>query len=106
MEKTLHELQEGRLYNMNRKEGYRDLCKWRATKRRYKNRYYGKTAIYEPSRFTESDCEMILEHNVTDHELSDIIHHSVRSIQIKRSRLLKELRKETKDCNKTRTELE
>lgn len=70
------------------------LDKWRALRNRGKCRYYQKTSIYEgKDRFTDSDCEKILRHDVTDTELSAEIHHSVGSIQIKRSRLKIELRK-------------
>ena len=89
MEKALYFLPKGRVYIMNRKENYNDLEKWRNTCNKQNRRYYGKTAIYERSRFTLKDCEMILEHSIPDVELSKIIHHSVKSIQIKRSRLLK-----------------
>lgn len=74
---------------MNKKHSYADLEKWRAACRRANKKYYRKTALYRPSRYTAKQCEMILEHNITDAELSKIIHHSVAAIQIKRSRLLK-----------------
>lgn len=77
---------------MNNKHGYADLEKWRAARSRSKKKYYKKTALYRPSRFTAKQCEMILDHNMTDAELSKLIHHSVESIQVKRSRLL--IRKE------------
>ena len=76
---------------MNRKYGYKDLDKWRAACSRSKKKYYGKTAIYGPSLYTAKECEMILEHKMTDAELSKLIHHSVESIQVKRSRLLKSM---------------
>ena len=76
---------------MNRKHGYKDLEKWKAACMRAKKKYYRKTALYRPSRFTAKQCEMILEHSMTDAELSKLIHHSVEAIQVKRSRLLKEM---------------
>ena len=91
MEKALHKLQKGRLYTMNRKESYADLEKWRACCNRAKKKNYKKTALYKPSRYTAKECKMILEHSIPDAELSKIIHHSVESIQIKRSRLLKSI---------------
>lgn len=54
---------------MNRKESYADMEKWRSACNKQKIRYYGKTAIYERSRFTVKDCEMILEHSIPDVEL-------------------------------------
>lgn len=81
---------------MNRKYDYKDLDKWRRTKNRYKRKYFGKTAIYGlNNKFTEKECEMILRHDISDCELSKIIHHSVSSIQTKRWRLLNELREKS-----------
>ena len=79
---------------MNNKHGYADLEKWRAARSRAKKKYYGKTAVYRPCRYTAKECEMVLEHSMTDAELSKLIHHSVESIQIKRSRLLKSMKQE------------
>ena len=79
---------------MNRKCEYKDLEKWRAACMRAKKKYYRKTALYRPSRYTAKQCEMILEHSITDAELSKLIHHSVQSIQVKRSRLLKSMKQE------------
>lgn len=41
--------------------------------------------------WTTEQEELILEHKMTDHELSEKIGHSVKAIQIKRCRLKKEL---------------
>ena len=84
-------LQKGWLHTMNRKESYADLEKWRACCNRARKKNYKKTALYKPSRYTVKECEMVLEHSIPDVELSKIIHHSVESIQIKRSRLLKSI---------------
>ena len=73
---------------MNRKSGYRDMEKYKRTCRDQKRRYYRKSAIYGNSYYTEEECQMILDHEMTDTELSKLIHHSVASIQTKRSRLL------------------
>lgn len=72
---------------MNRKSQYKDLQKWFETCKRYKRRYYDKTAIYPPSAWTTEQDKLVLEHSMTDHELSDKIGHSVRAIQIRRHRL-------------------
>ena len=73
---------------MLRKSKYRDMDKYRRTRNNQKRRYYGKSAIYGRSRYTEEECRMILEHDITDTELSKLIHHSVASIQVERNRLL------------------
>lgn len=74
---------------MNRKEGYCDMQRYRETCNRQNRRYYGKTAIYKPSHWSEHDDELVLAHSVSDHALSEKIGHSVRAIQIRRSRLKK-----------------
>ena len=43
--------------------------------------------------WTTEQEELILEHKMTDHELSEKIGHSVKAIQIKRCRLKKNFRK-------------
>ena len=74
-------------FMMNRKEGYRDLSLWRKTCDRQRKKYYAKTAIYPPQRWTVEEDRMVLEHKMTDSQLSRIIHHSVKAIQVRRSRL-------------------
>lgn len=73
---------------MNRKDDYADLEKWKNTCNKQNRRYYKKTAIYDNrTRYTAKECEMILKHDIPDTELSKIIHRSVMSIQVKRSKL-------------------
>ena len=72
---------------VNRKERYRDLSLWRKTCDRQRKKYYAKTAIYPPQRWTVEEDRMVLEHKMTDSQLSRIIHHSVKAIQVRRSRL-------------------
>ena len=72
---------------MNRKSQYKDLNKWFETCKRYRRRYYEKTAVYPPSAWTAEQDQLVLEHSMTDHELSEKIGHSVRAIQIRRHRL-------------------
>ncbi len=54
-----------------RKEDYADMEKW-----------------------TSKQDEKVLKHDIPDSELSAIIHHSVKAIQIRRSRLKKALKNE------------
>lgn len=74
---------------MNRKKQYRDLRKHRETCNRQNRRYYGKSAIYERHSWTSEEDDAVLEHSIPDSELSPKLGHSVRAIQIRRSRLRK-----------------
>lgn len=75
----------------NRRKNYRDMERFRATCKIQNKRYYDKTAIYDPTRWTLEHDKAVLDHIITDTELSSIIGHSVRAIQIRRSRLKKAL---------------
>ena len=77
-----------------RKESYRDMEKFTKTRNSQRNKYYRKTAIYPPNSWTSEQDEKVLKHDIPDSELSAIIHHSVKAIQIRRSRLKNELRNE------------
>lgn len=55
---------------MLRKKQYKNLEKYKITSRKQRRRYYQKTAIYKPSSWTTEQEELILEHKMTDHELS------------------------------------
>lgn len=75
---------------MNRRSDYKDLEKWRKTKRLQQKRYYdkhAKVAINSRERYTEEEIEMILNHEISDVELSKKIGRSVKAIQIKRCKL-------------------
>ena len=72
------------------KEKYAEQIRIRRNKER--DIYYKKSALYSgKKRFTEEDCKMILNSDLTDSELSILIEHSVRSIQMKRTRLKREM---------------
>lgn len=71
---------------------YRATEKGRKIYNEYKKRYYNKTATNGHLLFTAKEDKLILEHNMTDTELSKLIKHSVMSIQIRRSRLKKKLK--------------
>lgn len=75
-----------------RKEKYADMEKYDKTRKKQRNRYYKTSAIYSPNSFTSEQDEKILRHDIPDSELSAIIHHSVKAIQIRRSRLKKALK--------------
>ena len=76
----------------NRRKSYADMERYRTTTLAQKLRYYGKTAGYESrSWIAEEDC-LVLEHSITDTELSHKIERSVAAIQIRRCRLKKNIR--------------
>ena len=64
--------------------------KYRAYRNRCKKKYYDKTATYEPVKWTPEQEEMVLKHEKTDREISNLTGHSVNAIQ-KRRWLLKNL---------------
>ncbi len=75
---------------MNRKENYANKDLARKTRREQKNRYYGKTAfLYERRVWLPFEDQMVLDHDMTDGELSIQIQRSVGAIQIRRSILKK-----------------
>ena len=77
----------------NRKNCYVDMEKYFITTHKQKKRYYAKTAIYGSRPWTFEEDKMVIEHSITDTELSKIIRHSVNAIQKRRYRL-KKIKKE------------
>ena len=71
----------------NRKKDYADMEKYAKTTRNQKKRYYAKTAIYGSRPWTYEEDRMVIEHKITDTELSKIIRHSVCAIQKRRYRI-------------------
>ena len=63
------------------------MQKFHKTRNAQRRRYYHKTAVYERSYWTPEQDKMILEHDLTDTELSAIVGHSVSAIQARRHRL-------------------
>lgn len=76
----------------NRKKDYKDMEKFVKTRNAQRNRYYAKTAIYEPNRWTSKQDKLVLEHTISDTESSALIGHSVKAIQIHRCRLKKAMK--------------
>ena len=76
---------------MLRKSSYKDMNKYRKTRNAQKRRYYGKTQKYERRKWTSEEDKRVLEHNISDTELSQEIKRSVCSIQNRRHRLINEL---------------
>jgi hypothetical protein len=74
---------------MNRKKFYKDKDKWLKTSNSQKRRYYSRTQCGR-SPWTFRQDMMVLEHSMTDTELSAVIGHSVKAIQERRHRLKKD----------------
>lgn len=70
---------------------YKDKEKARITRNRQRQKNYGKTSfIYKGRRrWTEYEDTLVLEHSITDFELSQQIIRSVKAIQIRRCKLKK-----------------
>ena len=77
----------------NRKKSYKDMEKFLKTRNAQRSRYYDKTAVYEPNPWTPYQDKLVLEHIITDSELSSLIGHSVSAIQQRRYRLKKLMEK-------------
>ncbi len=77
---------------MNRKNKYKDLEKWRKSCEKQRKRYYAKTtdAVNKNKPYSEREIELILQHDITDTQLSKMIGRSVKAIQVKRAKLNKE----------------
>lgn len=52
-----------------------------------RRKYYRKTAGYKPRSWTIHEQELLFNSNLTDPQLSALIHRSVAAIQIQRSKL-------------------
>lgn len=68
---------------------YKDKEKLRKTRNAQNKRYFSKTAIYKPRRWTDIEDVIVLEHKNTDMEISKQIGRSVEAIQVRRVRLKK-----------------
>ena len=75
---------------MNRKSEYRDLKKHAETCQRQNKRYYAKTTMGR-HLWQKWQDDLIVAHEMTDHQLSKIVGHSVKAIQVRRSRLKNEV---------------
>lgn len=71
------------------KRRFKDDEKQRIYRNKQRQTNYASTAKYVRSNYTEEDDKLILAHEISDRQLSEIINHSVQSIQIRRSRLKK-----------------
>lgn len=65
---------------------YRQSKKGRATRQKIKDRYYNRHRK-EPQRWTPEKDDLILAQQRSDRELSELIGHGIRAIQVRRSKL-------------------
>lgn len=72
-----------------RRYAYKDLDKYRNTRKKQKARYRDKTGsgLYKPKIWSEDENKLILEHSIPDIELSIMLKRSVNAIQIHRSKI-------------------
>ena len=77
---------------MNRKDKYKDMEKHKKACYRQRRRYYEKTSVAENymKKWTPEECQMVLDHSITDSELAARLGRSVMSIQGKRNRMKKQ----------------
>lgn len=69
----------------NRKNKYADMDKFQKTRYRQRKKYYEKTARkYDPRPWNKVDDKMVLEHKISDTELSEKLKRSVKAIQNRR----------------------
>lgn len=72
------------------KKSYANMEKYRKTKKNQNRRYYRKTASIYPTReWTIEEDKLVLEHSISDSELSKKIMRSVAAIQKRRCILKK-----------------
>lgn len=77
---------------MNRKKYYRDMDRYRETRNAQKRRYYGRTqkSMNSGQSWTPYEIKRVMEHDVTDMQLSKEIGRSVAAIQCMRTKLKRE----------------
>lgn len=75
------------------KKFYKDQERYRELRNGQRRRNYQQTQGNAPRPWTHLEEQAVLEHKVSDRELADTICRSVEAIQIKRSRLKREMRK-------------
>lgn len=55
--------------------------------KRYKQAYYKKTSKYGRKKWTKEEDSLVMEHKISDRELSELIERSMMSITMRRYRL-------------------
>ncbi len=79
--------EQRRIYKKNYRE--RNEKKFKDNRSKYNKQYYARTRRYGYSKWTEEMDKIVLEHNITDTEISKLINKSVMAIQVRRCRLKK-----------------
>lgn len=75
-----------------RRDNYADMEKFKKTRYEQRKRYYHKSeGIYEKRPWIKEEEKQVLAHSITDTELSKKIRRSVKAIQVRRSKLKKEM---------------
>lgn len=84
---------------MNRKNNYKDMDKFKTTKRNQQYRYHHKlgSGYYKPRRWDDWEDELVLKHEKPDRELSIELERSVKSISVHRAVLKKRYREDKKE---------
>lgn len=62
------------------------------SRKKQRNRYYRKHSAYDRNSYTDysdNDCAIILNHDISDVQIAKKIRRSVKAIQIKRGRLIR-----------------
>ena len=74
---------------MNRKKDYKDLDKYKDTKRKQQNRWRQRSGcyMYDKRNFTEEEDEIIMNFKGTYRELAEQLCRSIPSVQQRRFRL-------------------
>lgn len=74
---------------MLRKSSYKDLEKFKETKREQQKRYYQKTqnAPNKMTRWQPDEIAMIMAKNVSDRKLSQMLGRSMKAILLKRHKV-------------------
>ena len=79
---------------------YRDKERLKRTRNKQRQRYYSKTAGYEPRHWSDREEDLILNDVFTDHELSSMLGRSVGAIQKRRDLIRKDVGKLLKFAQK------
>ena len=72
-----------------RRKCYKNMDRYRNTRKLQKQRYREKTGsgMYPPRKWEEWEEELVVKHEQTDVELSKLLERSVQAIQMRRHRL-------------------
>lgn len=79
--------EQRRIYKKNYRE--KNEKKFKDNRSKYNKKYYARTRKYNYSKWTEEMDKIVLEHKITDTEISKLISKSVMAIQVRRWRLKK-----------------